>query len=98
MHLGLRACRGKPTTIVAASAALGISYLAIFKTLLLLRFVGTVGLLATAANRLLSYNSPNVCPTFFPGLGNVLALRRSVSQYVCASRWHCTQGCSLCTT
>ncbi|KAK9901620.1 hypothetical protein WJX75_005190 [Coccomyxa subellipsoidea] len=50
---------GKPTTIVATSAAAGVTYLALFKTLLVLRWLGVFGLLATVSNRILSYSSPN---------------------------------------
>ncbi|EIE20768.1 hypothetical protein COCSUDRAFT_67224 [Coccomyxa subellipsoidea C-169] len=50
---------GRPTTVVAAGAGAAVTYLALFKTLYLLRWLGVFGLLATAANRITSYNSAN---------------------------------------
>lgn len=47
---------------MAAGAGAAVAYLALFKTLYLLRWLGVFGLLATAANRITSYNSANVRP------------------------------------
>ncbi|CAL8468025.1 g7564 [Coccomyxa elongata] len=76
---------GKPGIVVATGAAAAVSYLALFKTLLLLRFLGVFGLLATASNRILSYNSPNDFLEDLQGIsGSLTSLGRKAQKVVTA--------------